>query len=126
MAQEPTTLPTLYGLTNCDTTRKARNWLVRQGVAHAFVDYREQRVPPATLRAWADTVGGFAALVNRSGTTWRGLPKARQAPGSAAEWTLLIKEYPQLVRRPVVVRADGSVSVGFSDVLFKRLFPKPA
>ena len=33
---------TLYGLDNCDTCRKARNWLKRFGIAHDFVDYRAQ------------------------------------------------------------------------------------
>jgi arsenate reductase-like glutaredoxin family protein len=35
---------------------------------------------------------------------------------------LLLKEYPALVRRPVVVQADGAVSVGFTDNGFKKLF----
>ena len=38
------------------------------------------------------------------------------------EWTLLLKEYPALVRRPVVEQGDGSVSVGFTDNGFKKLF----
>ena len=113
---------TLYGLAKCDTCRKARNWLARFGIDHAFVDYREQRVAPDLLRDWARQLGGFDALVNRSGTTWRGLPAARRQPGSEPEWLLLIREYPQLVRRPVVVTDDGAVSVGFSDALFKRRF----
>ena len=43
---------TVYGLEACDTCRKARNWLARAGVEHRFVDYRAERVDPATLRAW--------------------------------------------------------------------------
>jgi len=35
---------------------------------------------------------------------------------------LLIKEYPALVRRPVVVKPDGEISLGFTDKLFSRLF----
>lgn len=113
----------VYGLDACSTCDKARKWLDRFGVAHRFIDYRAQRVPADTLRAWAAAVGGFDKLVNRSGMTWRNLPPARREPGSDAEWTLLIKEYPALVRRPVVVTADGAISLGFSDALFKRLFP---
>ena len=112
----------VYGLDKCDTCKKARNWLDRKQVAHEFIDYREHRVAPATLKDWAGQAGGWEKLVNRSSTTWRALPDARKTPGSDAEWTLLIKEYPALVRRPVVVLEDGSVHFGFTDKLFARLF----
>ena len=115
-------MTTLYGLDNCDTCRKARKWLDRFGVAHAFVDYREQRQPAATLAQWAGQAGGWDALVNRSSTTWRNLAPNRKAPGSEPEWQLLLKEYPQLIRRPVVVTDDGVVTQGFSDNSFKLRF----
>jgi Spx/MgsR family transcriptional regulator len=113
---------TLYGLDNCDTCRKARNWLKRLEIEHVFVDYREQRIEPAMLREWARRLGGWDKLVNKASTTWRNLPEGRKAPGSDPEWTLLIKEHPAIVKRPVVVLADGSVSQGFSDNGFKKLF----
>jgi Spx/MgsR family transcriptional regulator len=112
----------LCGLDACDTCKKARNWLTRAGVAHEFVDYRANRVAPEVLKVWAKQVGGWEKLINKSSTTWRSLPDARKTPGSDPEWTLLIKEYPALVKRPVVVMADGAVSVGFSDNGFKALF----
>jgi Spx/MgsR family transcriptional regulator len=113
---------TLYGLKNCDTCKKAQNWLKRFGVAYAFVDYRDERQAPETLVGWKDAAGGWDALINKSSTTWRQLPPARKAPGSDAEWKLLLKEYPQLIRRPVVVLDDGGVSQGFTDNGFKKLF----
>lgn len=113
---------TLYGLDNCGTCDKARNWLTRFGIEHGFVDYRVNRVEPATLKSWAQQLGGFEKLVNRTSMTWRNLPAARKQPGSDAEWTLLIKEYPALVRRPVTVTDDGGVSVGFTDKQYKLRF----
>ncbi|MBD9367578.1 Spx/MgsR family RNA polymerase-binding regulatory protein [Xanthomonas sp. XNM01] len=113
---------TLYGLKNCDTCKKAIKWLDRFEVAHRFVDYRDNKPAPETLVDWAGKVGGFDALVNKSSTTWRQLPDSRKTPGSDAEWKLLLREHPQLVRRPVVVLDDGSVSQGFSDNGFKKLF----
>jgi len=113
----------VYGLDKCDTCKKARNWLDRKQVAHEFIDYREHRVAPATLKDWAGQAGGWEKLVNRSSTTWRALPDARKTPGSDAEWTLLIKEYPALVRRPVLVLDDGAITQGFTDNAYKRLFP---
>ena len=112
----------LYGLSNCDTCKKARNWLQRFGVAHDFVDYRDVRQPAATLADWAKQAGGWDALINNSSTTWRTLPPMRKGPGSDAEWQLLLKEYPQLIRRPVVVADDGTMTQGFSDNGFKARF----
>lgn len=85
---------TIYGLPNCDKCRKARNWLQRAGVAHDFVDYRAEPVPAATLRDWAQKLGGWEELVNKSGPTWRNLLPQRKCPASHPEWALLLKEYP--------------------------------
>ena len=117
-------MTTLYGLDNCDTCKKARKWLDRFGVAHTFVDYRNNKPTPETLVAWAQQASGFEALVNKSSTTWRQLPASRKTPGSEAEWKLLLREYPQLIRRPLVILDDGRVAQGFSDNGFKRLFDK--
>ena len=115
-------MTTLYGLSNCDTCKKARNWLDRFGIAHVFVDYRDHPQPPGTLIDWKEQVGGWDLMVNKSSTTWRNLSPHRKAPGSDAEWKLLLREYPQLIRRPVVVMDDGTLSQGFSDNTFKKLF----
>ena len=113
---------TIYGLDNCDTCRKARNWLTRFGVEHTFVDYRVNRVPADTLKSWALQLGGWDKLINRASNTWRTLPETRKCPRSDPEWTLLLKEYPALVKRPVLVSSDGTVSVGFTDNAYKLRF----
>lgn len=93
-------------------------------MAYEFIDYRAQRPSPEQLIAWRDEVGGWDALVNKSSTTWLELPAARKAAASDAEWKLLLREHPQLIRRPVVVTDDGVVSQGFSDTLFKKRFAR--
>ena len=98
---------TLYGLDKCDTCRKARNWLDRFKVRHEFIDYREHRIPAESLKAWAKAVGGWEKFVNRASTTWRALPEARKSPRSDAEWTLLIKEYPALVKAWLEAQFEG-------------------
>ena len=50
------------------------------------------------------------------------MPENRKTPGSEAEWKLLLREYPQLIRRPVVVTDDGVLTQGFSDNGFKQRF----
>lgn len=115
-------MTTIYGLKNCDTCKKARKWLDRFGIAHVFVDYRDDKPTPDMLVEWARQAGDFAALVNNFSTTWRQLPDNRKAAASDAEWKLLLREYPQLIRRPLVVTEDGRMTQGFSDNGFKQRF----
>lgn len=113
---------TVYGLKNCDTCKKASKWLERFGVEYQFIDYRDNKPTPETLLEWAGKAGGFDSLINKSSTTWRQLPENKKTPGSEAEWKLLLREYPQLIRRPLVIAEDGSLSQGFSDNGFKQRF----
>lgn len=113
---------TLYGLTKCSTCVKARNWLNEHGVDHVFVDYRDTPVPAATLKQWADLLGGWEKLVNRASMTWRNLAEDRKTAQTDAQWTALIAEYPALVRRPVTVTADGEVTVGFNEKRYEARF----
>ncbi|RMH91120.1 Spx/MgsR family RNA polymerase-binding regulatory protein [Lysobacter pythonis] len=115
-------MTTLYGLKNCDTCRKARKWLDRFGIGYTFVDVRDALPAPETFAAWQAAVGGWAALINKSSTTWRQLPENRKSPGSDAEWKLLLREHPALVKRPLVAMDDGRIAQGFSDNGFKKLF----
>lgn len=115
-------MTTLFGLKNCDTCKKAIKWLDRFDVAYTFVDYRDDKRTPETLLEWSKQAGGWDALINKSSTTWRQLPENRKTPGSDAEWKLLLREYPQLIRRPVVVTDDGTMTQGFSDNGFKQRF----
>ncbi len=114
------TTPILHGLDNCDTCKKARKWLQVAGVEHQFIDYRKLPIPGATLKAWAAKLG-WDVLINRSGTTWRALLPNRKNPGTDAEYVLLVRENPGLVRRPVVV-IDDQVHVGFTHGMFEKLF----
>ena len=110
--------PVLYGLSNCDTVRKARAWLTSQGVAHEFHDFKKSGVPPAALKRWLQALG-HADLVNRRGTTWRQLDAGAQAAvvdeGSAQT---LLAAHSSAIRRPVVEWPGGAITVGFSEALW--------
>ena len=116
------TRTTLYGLKQCSTCVKAREWLKAHGVEHDFVDYRDTPVAPATLKAWAESLGGWEKLVNRASMTWRNLDDSRKTPADDAAWLALIAEFPAIVRRPVAVAANGEVGVGFNEKRYTERF----
>ena len=104
---------TVYGIPNCDTVKKARNWLTEHGIAYVFHDFKKQGVPADLLPAWNEALG-WEKLLNRQGTTWRKLDPSLQATVVDADSAALVmQEQPSVIKRPVVAWADGTVTVGF-------------
>jgi arsenate reductase len=112
---------TLYGIPNCDTVKKARDWLAANGQDVAFHDFKKQGLERATVAAWLEQLE-WEVLVNRKGTTWRKLSDERRAAvvdkASALE---LMLESPSVIKRPVLASA-GALNVGFSDARYGQLF----
>lgn len=108
---------TLFGISNCDTVKKARAWLTAQGVDYIFHDFKKQGVPPERLAAWIATLG-WEKILNRQGTTWRKLDPATQSTAvDAKSGAKLLILNASLIKRPVVEWADKAsktdISVGF-------------
>jgi Spx/MgsR family transcriptional regulator len=114
----------LFGISNCDTVKRARAWLVQQGAGCAFHDFKRSGVPIERLDAWIDAVG-WQQLVNRKGTTWRKLDGATQAAvvDAASARALMLAE-PSVIKRPVVEWAHGDTTVGFDADAWKTLLER--
>lgn len=103
----------LYGITNCDTVKKARAWLDEQGVAYQFHDFKKLGVPADHMDAWLAQVG-WEKLLNRKGTMWRRLGAAAQervTDGASAKALMLGQ--PSVIKRPVVEWGGQKTTVGF-------------
>jgi arsenate reductase len=113
-------LITVYGISNCDTVKKARTWLAAHGVPYHFHDFRKDGVPADQLDAWIAAVG-WEKLVNRQGTTWRKLPPADQAAVlDAASAKALMQQQASVIKRPVV-SWPGDITVGFDPARWEAL-----
>lgn len=112
---------TVWGLKNCDTCKKARAWLDGRSIPHAFRDVRADGMTATDVRVWLDAVGADT-LVNRRGTTWRGLDDAARAKADDPDGVVdLLLANPALIKRPVFVGEDGTVVVGFGKDAQARL-----
>ena len=90
----------LYGISACDTCRKARKEMEATG--HEVV-FRDLRADPLS----AEEISRFLALfgedlVNRRSTTWRALSEAERAEAPAA----LLARYPALMKRPLLAGGE--------------------
>lgn len=107
----------VYGIANCDTVKKARQWLDARRVGYRFHDLRRDGAPEALIARWFGSVPADA-LLNRKSTTWRALAETERAGAATADGALrLMCLHPTLIRRPVVEWPDG-LTVGFDAEAF--------
>jgi arsenate reductase len=110
---------TLYGIPNCDTVKKARTWLDQAGLSYQFHDFKKAGLEKSTVSAWLKEVP-WEILVNKKGTTWRGLPDATKASViDATSATALMLENTSVIKRPVLC-TNNQVLVGFDADLYKK------
>mgnify|MGYP001546453843 CR=1 FL=1 len=103
-----------YGIPNCDTVRKARDWLDAKGIGYTFHDYKKEGADPARLRQWI-AAKGWETVLNRRGTAFRRLDPALTADLDAARAVPLMQANPSTIKRPVVEH-PGGLLVGFDPV----------
>lgn len=102
----------LYGISNCDTVKKARLWLDQRAVPYRFHDLRRDGLTPAHLQNWLAAVA-WEKLVNKRSTTWKQLDSIAKQQLDASTVVATLLAHPTLIKRPVVER-DGALMVGFN------------
>lgn len=121
----------VYGIPNCASVKKARDWLDARRQAYVFHDYRKAGIDADTVRAWLAEVP-LDTLLNRRGTTWRALDDASRARAATADGAIaLMVAQPSLIKRPVLVAeratAPGArsaarvLAVGFAPDVYEAL-----
>jgi len=102
----------IYGIKNCDTMKKAMNWLGEQGVAYEFIDYKKAGVAEAQLPDWI-VRAGWQTLLNTRGLMWKKLSDEERREVDEAKAHALMIAYPALIKRPVL-DTGSRLLVGFS------------
>ena len=112
----------LYAIPNCNTVKKARAWLEQNSVAYEFHDFKKQGIDEATLKRWL-TQQPWEKLVNRTGMTWRNLSDTeKNAVNDSASAISLMIAKPSIIKRPVVVKDDQIVALGFVESEYQQVF----
>ena len=108
---------TMYGIPNCDTVKKARDWLAANGTAFDFHDYKKAGIDRASLERWV-AEHGWETVLNRAGTTFKKLPDADRADLNADKAIALMLAQPSMIKRPVLDLGDRRI-VGFKPEIYQ-------
>ncbi|HGJ5872449.1 MULTISPECIES: ArsC family reductase [Arsenophonus] len=110
----------LYGIKNCDTIKKARQWLDNHHIIYQFHDYRTDGISIELLEIFIQHLG-WEALINKRGMTWKKLSDEQKANiidvASAKE---LMLKYPAIIKRPLLTTTDNHYLLGFSIDEYQR------
>lgn len=110
----------LYGIKNCDTVKKARDWLTAQEIDYRFHDFRFDGLTPAQVSGWINDLG-LDALVNKRSATWKALDDATKASLNEQNAVAVIVQYPTLIKRPLLDTGKEKL-VGFKVADYQKIF----
>jgi Spx/MgsR family transcriptional regulator len=103
---------TLYGISNCSTVKKAKDWLEENKIDYQFHDYRKQGVTVDLLNSFEAKVG-WDVILNKRSTSWRKLSDEQRTTVSKETALQYMQESPTLIKRPVLDTGEKLI-VGFT------------
>ena len=112
---------TLYGIPNCDTTKKAMSWLKANKIPFTFHDYKQQGISKEKLKEWLKKQP-LDTVFNKRSTAWKELSEKEQQQAGTEEGSIkLMLQHNNLIKRPAA-EISGTILFGFSEPTYKQAF----
>jgi len=110
----------IYGISNCDTVKKAKNWLDKHNIDYQFHDFRQQGLDKKIIDGWLKTVA-WDKILNKRSTSWRNLDPSIQQTINKSNVVDLLIENPTLIKRPVM-DVNDTITIGFNSDTYEGIF----
>jgi Spx/MgsR family transcriptional regulator len=114
----------LYGIPNCNTVKKAQDWLKNNGYEYEFHDFKKKGASAEKLNEWFN-VFGWEKVLNKAGLTFKKLSKDEQlainSPDAAI--TYLVNN-TSAIKRPIVEIDGKAVLLGFKEEDYQNSLTK--
>ena len=108
----------VYGIKNCNTVKKAIDWLNENHKDYVFHDYKKEPATLNKLEEWEKEVS-WEQLVNKKGTTWRKLsPEEQAAIKDAKSANAVLLGNNSMIKRPLIESPKG-ILLGFDEDEYK-------
>lgn len=109
----------MYGITNCDTVRKARKFLETHSTDYEFHDFKKLGLSIETIESWLSKLP-LDVLVNKRSTSWKQLTDDQKSALIAGSDLTVLTEMPTLIKRPIL-EVNGDLLVGFKQDEYETL-----
>ena len=109
----------VYGIPNCDTTKKALAWLTKKNIPFSFHDYKQAGINKQKLEEWIGKAG-LEIIFNKRSTTWKELPEAEQQKVADQRSAIqLMMTNTSIIKRPIIENGNDLI-VGFNEEQYNK------
>lgn len=113
----------VYGIKNCNTVKKALDWLTENKIDFQFHDYKKLGISRERIVEWQQKVA-WESLINKRGTTWRKLtPELQASIVDEAAAVKLMQEHTSLIKRPILESGE-LILLGFTEEEYQQNFDR--
>ncbi|MDB5134540.1 MAG: Spx/MgsR family polymerase-binding regulatory protein [Mucilaginibacter sp.] len=110
-----------YGILNCNTVKKALDWLKAHHIEYEFNDFKKLGVSSEKLQEW-DERAGYEKFLNKQGLTWKQLdPQVKESIRTSNDALKLLQQKTSMIKRPVIEDGDF-LFFGFDEEVYKKHF----
>ncbi len=109
----------MYGIPNCNTVKKAKDFLEEQGVEYSFFNFKKETPNKTMLKRWKSFFGDFPA--NKRGPTFRKIKEDYEAANAAGKESLLLENL-SAIKRPILEKDGEVLAIGFDEEVYQSLF----
>lgn len=109
----------VYGIKNCNTVKKALDWLKENNIAYTFHDFKKEPATDLKLKEWQQLVS-WEFLVNKKGTTWKKLSPEDQSKVIDAESSRnVLLQNNSMIKRPIL-ELKNEIILGFDEEIYQQ------
>lgn len=110
----------VYGIPNCSTVRKARNFLEDKGFEYEFRDIRKEELSKKEWEALAKA-DKESRLVNTKSPSFRKLEIPKEEVSTIKAKVDVLLQAPTCMKRPLLVKSNKILSYGFEEEVYRAL-----
>lgn len=92
---------TIFGIKNCNTMKKAFDYLDEHNISYQFHDYKKQGIDKEHLQAWCKE-HGWEKVINKAGLTFKKLADEQKKDLTESKAIELMIAQPSMIKRPVL------------------------
>lgn len=113
----------MFAIPNCDTVKKARNFLEKHQIDYEFVDFKKSPPTKSHIETWSNYSGELP--INKNGMTYRKFKDHYESLSTPQKIDFIIAN-TSLIKRPILVANGKTIAIGFNEQHYQEILKSNA